>query len=192
MSTITARLTAEQFARQYMDVPLRELVRGEVSELMPGGYRPGRISGTAFFLLESWARQSGLGRAVTNETGLITERGPDTVRGADVAYFSFQRLPAGREPPGFSEVPPNLVVEVLGKGQGWNVMLDKVAEYLGMGVDRVWIIDPRAETIHLYGGSPQPTILRGAEIVREETILPGFSCRVAEFFEDIQPGSALM
>ncbi|HEY3246175.1 MAG TPA: Uma2 family endonuclease [Phycisphaerae bacterium] len=129
MSTITARLTAEQFAKQYMDVPLRELVRGEVIELMPGGYRPGRISGTAFFLLESWARQSGLGRAVTNETGLITERGPDTVRGADVAYFSFQRLPAGREPPGFSEVPPNLVVEVLGKGQGWNVMLDKVAEF---------------------------------------------------------------
>jgi Uma2 family endonuclease len=189
MSTITAHLTAEQFAQQYMDVPFLELVRGEVIELMPGGLRHSGISGQAYYLIQTWCRHTHLGRGYTNEIGLITERGPDTVRGADVAYFSFQRLPAGREPPGFSEVPPNLIIEVVGKGQGWNAMLDKVAEYLGMGVDRVWILDPKAETIHLYGGDAEPTTLRLDAIVRDEAVLPGFAHRVAEFFEDITPSS---
>ncbi len=187
MSTITAHLTAEEFAQRYMDVPLCELVRGEVVELMPGGYEHSQITGQAFFLLQIWAKQSRLGRAVTCEMGLITGRGPDSVRGADVAYFSFKRLPPGREPPGFSEIPADLVVEVVGKGQAWPTMVAEVGEYLRMGVDRVWVIVPASRRIHLYGSDAEPTILRGDELVRDEDILPGFSCRVSDFFEVIMP-----
>ena len=187
MSTITAHLTAEQFAQQYADVPFRELVRGEVVELMPGGLLHSQISGQAYYALQTWARQTRLGRAYTNETGLITGRDPDTVRGADVAYFSFRRLPAGRQPTGFSDVPPELVVEVVGKGQGWDAMLEKAGEYLTMGVSRVWVLDPPSETLHILRRDARPVELSGDAVVSDEAVLPGFSCRVSEFFQDITP-----
>src|SRR5215470_17898441 len=98
MSAATTLLTAEQFERQYCDVPSYELVRGEVIELTAGGLRHNRIVMWVSFLLESWAQQSKSGRVYPNDTGLIVERGPDTVRGADVAYFSFERLPTGKGP----------------------------------------------------------------------------------------------
>jgi Uma2 family endonuclease len=184
MATTVTHLTAEQFEERYADVPFCELVRGEVIELTAGDFRHSRITLRASFLLENWARKSGLGRVVTGDAGLVTERNPDTVRGADVAYFSYQRLPVNREPTGFSEVPAELLVEVVGKGQGWDAMVEKTGEYLAMGVDRAWVLDPEAQTLHVFGGNARPTELSGDELVRDDAILPGFSCRVSDFFHD--------
>lgn len=184
MSTATTLLTAEEFEARYADGPPCELVRGEVVELTAGGLRHSRITGLAYYLIEAWARRTGSGRAYAGESGLIIERGPDTVRGADVAYFSFQRFPTGREPTGFSKIAPELVVEVVGKGQGWDTMVEKTAEYLAMGVSRVWVLDPKGQTLHIFGGDAAPVELQGNELVRDEAILPGFFCRAAQFFQD--------
>jgi len=72
--------------------------------------------GISDFLL---ARRTRLGRAYPNDTGLITSRMPDTVRGADVACFSYERLPKEQRPRGFSTVPPELVIEVAGLDHPW-------------------------------------------------------------------------
>jgi Uma2 family endonuclease len=93
-----------------------ELVRGEVVLLSPGGFQHSRVAYKIGYLLGRWAEESQRGRLLTAEAGIIVETDPDTVRGADVAYFSYQRLPRGQEPDGFCNVPPELVVEVLGKG----------------------------------------------------------------------------
>ncbi len=175
-------MTAEEFAATYLDVPGYELVRGEVVELMPGGLGHSRVTGHAYSLVENWAQRSGLGRTFTGETGLIVDRGPDTVRGADVAYFSYARLPAEQPLGGFSEVPADLVIEVVGKGQGWDAMAEKAGEYLRMGVLRVWILDPESRTLHVFRKERGPVELAGDQIVRDEALLPGFECRVSDFF----------
>ncbi|MFO0974190.1 MAG: Uma2 family endonuclease [Phycisphaerae bacterium] len=177
------RLTARQFERDYARVPCCELVRGEVIRLSPGELSHSGSSGNAYFLIQTWAKSSGRGRAFTNETGLVTTRAPDTVRGADVAYFSYQRLPKKRTPRGFSTIPPELVVEVVGKGQGWSDMVEKAGEYLRMGVDRVWVLDPRKRSLHVFSAGAEPVRLSGRDLVRDAAILPGFSARVAAFFE---------
>jgi len=177
-------LTARQFERDYAGVPNCELVRGEVVRLSPGGMGHGRPSMHAAYLLEKWAREGKHGRVFTNETGIITSRSPDSVRGADAAYFSYRRLPTKKTPRGFSAIPPELVVEVVGRGQGWKEMVEKAAEYLAMGVDRVWVLDPDKRTLHVFKGDAAPQRLTPKELVRDSTILPGFSCRVARFFED--------
>ena len=41
------------------------------------------------------SKRADLGRVVTNDSGIVTQRDPDTVRGADVAYYSYARLPKG-------------------------------------------------------------------------------------------------
>ncbi len=175
---------AEEFEMTCHDFGACELVRGEVLRLSPAGFGHSRICGRAFWHLAQWAETSGLGRVVTGEAGLVVETDPDTVRGADVAYFSYKRLPKGAEPDGFSRVAPELVIEVVGKGQGWSDMVDKAGEYLRMGVDRVWVIDPKTRRVHVFRADEGPRTLDESDELPDEDILPGFSCRVAQFFED--------
>src|SRR5437773_5790894 len=91
-------LTAEEFERDYADVECCELERGEVIYLSPGEMGHGRACARVAIVLGNWADDTGLGRVYAGELGLVTQRGPDTVRGADAAYISYARLPEGEEP----------------------------------------------------------------------------------------------
>ena len=179
----TTRLTAEQFAEQFADADFCELERGEVIHLMAGGWQHSSISSRVAWLLTDWARRTNAGRVLTNEAGLITARNPDTVRGVDVLYYSFERVPKGREPESFADVPPNLAVEIVGKGQSWQKMTEKAGEYLAIGADRAWIIDPRRQTLHVFRPDEPPQAFGLADTLTDEAVLPGFTCRIAEIFE---------
>lgn len=180
---ISRELTARAFAGAYADVPFCELERGEVICLTAGGWGHSAICVNITSILRDWARRSKRGRVLGNEAGVVTQRDPDTVRGVDAAYISYKRLPKGKEPAGFTTVPPNLVVEVVGKGQSWKKMLEKASEYFRMGVDRVWIVDPRTETVHVLRPDAEPLRLTVQDTIRNDDVLPGFGCRVAEFFD---------
>jgi len=149
-------------AREFEEVAARlgscELIRGEVVSLSPGGIVHSRTVAKATVLLEKWNEQAGLGRVLSGEVGLIVSRNPDTVRGADVVYYSYERLPKQTQGDGFCAVPPNLVVEVIGRGQSWQEMVTTAGEYLRMGVDRVWIIDPRHQKVHVYRSDAAPLL----------------------------------
>jgi len=175
-------LTARQFERICAELGPCELEHGQVTFLSPGGLPHSNVSANITVLLGMWARRTRLGRVFTNEAGLITESDPDTVRGVDLAYYSYRRLPKGREPQGFSIVPPELAVEVVGKGQGWRKMVEKAGEYLRMGVDRVWVVDPRTQRVHVFKADDEPTIVSERQTLSDRAILPGFRCRVREFF----------
>lgn len=174
-------MTARDFEAAAPRLGPSELVRGEVVTLSPSGIRHSQTTMNAGLVLAKWNQQAGLGRVLSGEVGLITERNPDTVRGADVAYYSYQRLPKEIQGDSFCAVPPELVIEIVGKGQGWRDMVTKAAEYLHMGVDRVWIIDPRSQQLHIYRSDAEPVILKGDNTLTDP-LLPGFSCRVEEFF----------
>jgi Uma2 family endonuclease len=177
------RLTCDEFS-QGVDPGLScELVRGEVIELSPGGLDHARPSANVVIALGNWARAGKRGRIFTNEVGLITERDPDTLRGADVVYYSYERLPRGDQR-GFSEVPLELVVEVCGRGQSWPELHAKAAEYLRMGVDRVWLIDSAKRTVHVLSRDAAPIQYGPTDVLRDPAILPGFEITVGELFED--------
>lgn len=176
-------LTAEQYFRICADLGPSELERGEVILLMAGGLGHGGISANIAILLGVWARRTKRGRVYTNDAGVVTATNPDTVRGIDVAYFSYKRLPKGRAPEGFSRTPPELAVEIVGKGQGWSKMVEKAGEYLQMGVDRVWIVDPKKRRVHVLRPDDEPAIFSEKQIISDEKVLPGFRCRVRDFFE---------
>lgn len=181
-SPTTSLTTADEFEKIAARLGSCELVRGEVVELSPGGYGHSRITANVAFLLEQWARQSKSGRVLTCEAGVVVETDPDTVRGADVAYYSYDRLPQGAEPEGFLRTPPNLVVEVIGKKQGWREMVEKAGEYLRMGVDRVWIVDPDSHRVHVFRPDAEPTALSEDQSISDSHVLPGFACRLEELF----------
>lgn len=183
MDKTTVPMTCDEFRRSVDAGRKCELVRGEVIDVSPGGLEHGRWSARIVFALESWARTARCGRTFTNEVGLITERDPDTLRGADIVYYSYARLPKGTGG-GFSKVAPNLVVEVWGQGQSWTELHEKAAEYLRMGADRVWLVAPEQRTVHVLGRDVPPAQFAAGSLLRDDTVLPGLEILVDELFED--------
>jgi len=190
MSTITApaRMTAEEFA-EWVERPENadrwfELVRGEVIELIELPARTkihGRVCIRVGFLLEGYVCQRGFGYVTGNDSGVILERDPDTVRGPDVALYedarSFEELH-----PKYGEVPPRLAVEVMSPSDRIGRVMDKVSDYLRNGVALVWLVDPEVRNVTVYRPERTPEVVNGDQDLLTEDVLPGFRCRVSEFF----------
>jgi Uma2 family endonuclease len=182
MSTVeTKPITAQEFLAT-ADIGPCELVRGKVVPMNPPGWRHGRIASRIFALVDRFLEQHDLGRAVTNNAGVVTERDPDTVCGADVMYHSYQRLPADVEPDDYPEVPPEIIWEMLSPNDRRQKVLAKVAEYLEAGVLIVCVVDPkRLCLVTYYPDRPEETVGLG-EVWRAAEILPGFEMSVERVF----------
>jgi Uma2 family endonuclease len=172
-------------AEQYLlldDTGPTELVRGEVISMSPPSFLHGGVCRRVAMLLGQWADASGLGEVACNDAGVITERDPDTVRGADCQYLSYARIPGGYPEHGYPSVPPDLVVEVISEGDRWPDVKRKVAEYLDAGVAEVWLVEPMARFVEVCSSDKPAVRLEQDAELTSEAILPGFRCRVSEFF----------
>ena len=183
MGTATL-LSAEDFELVAQVLGSCELVRGEIVPRSPGGILHSQVTMNAARLLDSHVRPLKIGRVLTGEAGVIVARRPDTVRGADVAFISYQRLPRGLSEHGFLKQPPELVIEVLSKDTSWTKMEEKVADYHAMGVDLVWVLDPQTVTLRAYPRGEGPLLLRDTDTATADPHVPGFSVSVGAFFEE--------
>jgi Uma2 family endonuclease len=159
-----------------------ELVRGEVISMSPPSFLHGGVCRRVAMLLGQWADATGLGEVACNDAGVITERDPDTVRGADCQYLSYARIPDGYPERGYPNVAPDLVVEVLSENDRWPDVSRKAAEYLDAGVAEVWLIDPQARIVEIRVLNEPAISLKQDDELMREVVLPGFRCRVSEFF----------
>lgn len=187
MSTATTKklMTADEFyewtSRPENDDKWFELVRGEVIELPGPRKAHGVVCSNVSFLLMVYVRQRGHGYITSNDSGVILERDPDTVRGPDVAVYEDANTFAELHPK-YGEVPPRLAVEVLSPNDRASQVLRKINDYLRCGVNLVWVIDPEIRTVTVHRpGQPQAEFDENQELTGED-ILPGFRCRVADFF----------
>jgi Uma2 family endonuclease len=170
MATATQPLlTAEQFARRPDSGHPEELVKGRVITMPPPGALHGVVCAKVARRLGNLAEELDLGHVLSNDAGVVTERGPDSVRGPDVSFYSYARIPKGALPTGYPDVPPDLVVEVLSPHDRWPLVLAKVAEYRGAGVGAVVVVDPERRIVHLYDGDEPVQVLGEAD----ELALPG-------------------
>jgi Uma2 family endonuclease len=181
---VTTLLTAEDFAKIAPLLGPCELVKGEIVHMAPGGLEHSEVSTNITLLLGVYVRRKRLGRVLSNEAGIVVAKDPDTVRGADVAFISYERLPKGQRFRSFLRHRPELVVEVLGEDQSWEKMNEKVADYHAFGVDLVWVADAHTETVRVYPKGGEPLVRQRNEELSGGELLPGFSCKVADFFTD--------
>jgi Uma2 family endonuclease len=174
-------------ARQYFDMADPDLntepVRGRIVVVPPPKSSHGRIRVHISYFVERFLERHSLGRAVCNDTGVQTEYDPDTVRGADFAYFSFTRWPKKKprweEPPS----PPEIVFEVRSPSGRTTKVMRKVDEYLEVGVDVVCVLDDRTESVTIYRADSDEKMLTSRQMLTFPDILPGFSVLVSKIFE---------
>jgi Uma2 family endonuclease len=183
MATVEALLTAEEFGSRPDPGYLEELVQGRVIAMPPAEPRHGKICGQAYYLLRLHADSRDLGQVLSNDSGVITERDPDTVRGADVSFYSYERLPKGPIPSGYLSVPPNLIVEDRSPDDRRRDRLTKVNEYLAVGVTCVIVLDPEPRSAHVFHADRAPQQLGPDDALAVPDVLADFQVNVARFFE---------
>jgi Uma2 family endonuclease len=175
-------MTADQFMELPDDGRSLELVRGKVVEMSPTRLTHGIVCSNLVWALTDYGKRSGLGYSLCNDFAVKTTATPDTIRGADVAYYSYARMPreGADELP---KIPPDLVAEVVSPGDRRGEILTKVGEYLEVGVLVVWVVYPKAKKVLLYRGDEHdPLSFEESATVENLPELPGFRCAVADFF----------
>jgi Uma2 family endonuclease len=182
VATAEKLLTADEFALLPDDGRPKELVRGRVVYMNVPAPRHGQICAQVVYLLRRHLEDHPLGHVVGNDSGVRTERGPDTVRGADVAFFSYSRIPAGPLPRGYLPVVPELVFEVRSPTDRMRAVVAKVAEYLNAGVSAVCVLDDATERAWVFGDETL-RLLTADETLPLPEVLPRFEVVVRRFFE---------
>ena len=165
------------------DIGPAELINGRIIPMSPTGGEHGRVETELAARLREFARQHKLGWVVAGEAGIFTRRNPDRVRGMDVAFISYMRLP--RLPAGFLTIAPELVVEIISPTDRWIDVQTKIEEYLAIGVDCVWVVDPAAHSVRVYRASARMTRLENGDMLRGEGLLAGLEISLAELFGEI-------
>lgn len=160
-----------------------ELVRGRVVEMNVPAPRHGEICANITTLINPYVRAQGMGRVVSNDGGILTERDPDTVRGGDVAYYSYVRVPRGPLPAGYLDVVPELVFEVRSPTERWSRLIAKAGEYLEARVTVVCLLDQVSETVQVYRADELPRTLHADDELHLPDILGELRVPVRRFFE---------
>lgn len=187
MSTVkTKLLTADEFwewcCRPENAGRRVELVRGEIVEMPPPGEVHGTLCWWISYLLGMYVIRRGVGGVATNDTGLVVQEGPDSVRGPDVILFreskSLEQLTTKH-----SRRIPELVVEVVSPNDKPNKLTQRIGDYLRRGVPLVWVVDPDDRTVGVHRASELPRTLDETDELTGEEVLPELKLKVAELFK---------
>lgn len=183
MATTLTFMTADEYLRLPDEGQPTELVRGEVLTMNPPASRHGQICTKVARILGNYAEDHDIGHVLSNDSGVVTQRNPDTVRGADVAFYSYRRVPKGPLPAGYLPVPPDLVVEVLSPSETRSAVLAKVGEYLEADVKAVCVLDDESRRADVYYPDRPAQVLQAEETLSLPDILGDFQVPVGKFFE---------
>jgi Uma2 family endonuclease len=183
MATAEALLTAEEYALLPDNGQPTELVRGRIVEMNVPAPRHGQVCGNVLYLLRTYLETHDLGQVACNDGGVVTKRDPDTVRGADVAYYSYQRVSEKPLPAGYLSVAPELVFEVRSPTDRWGQILGKVGEYLEAGVLVVCVLDERTQSAHVYRTDEAVQVFAAEQELTLPEVLPEFRVLIGRFFD---------
>ena len=135
---------------------LFELVDGTLVEKAMG-WQESLLAGVIMQWLNNYLDQHRIGVA-TGPDGM-TRLFSDTVRGPDVAFVAWTRLPDGRIPTApIPDLVPNFVIEVLSVSNTYSEMSRKRREYFHAGVELLWMVDHRSRTVTVFR-SPQEALV---------------------------------
>ena len=185
MTTIkTELLTAEDLLLLSSEGVRGELIRGVLHETMPAGQLHGWIVMKLGALLMNFIQPRALGTLVGSDSGVWLERDPDTVREPDIAFTSVERLPINADIDGYSEVVPDLVVEIVSPNDRPGEVAEKTAMWLSFGVRLVWLVRPDSRTIEVHRSPGEVVTLGEGDALDGFDVLPGFSCDLRAIFDD--------
>lgn len=160
----------------------KELRNGYIVEFAMPSIDHSFICGTVSRLFGNYVSDNALGRVGTNDGFIRLSQNPDTVRGPDICYYSFTKLPREQAAKGLCDVIPELVCEVRSPSNTWNDIFIKVGEYLRAGVEVVLVFDADTQTASIYRPDTLQQTLHLGDTLELPYLFPGFAVPVERFF----------
>jgi len=139
--TTKVLMDVEEYLRTSFEGSDCEFLDGEIVERNMGELPHGDVQLTLSRLL--WRLRKTLGIRVVTEIRI--QIGPRRYRVADIAVWRDDNIGTG-----IPTVPPFLVVEILSPEDRMVRMLPKIQEYLSIGVEYAWVIDPEEKAALRY------------------------------------------
>jgi Uma2 family endonuclease len=175
------RATRRDLSATPIDEYRYELLKGVLFRMPPPKPYHGAVCMRVARRLIPYCEAQGWLDRLTDNAGFdFTSSGPDeTVLAPDLAVAAD---PPGGPDAAYSTAPPILAVEVASPSESRQYLTDKAAFYLAAGVQLVWILWPDTHTVEAWSGANQVRALSVQETLDGGTVLPGFSCPVADLF----------
>jgi Uma2 family endonuclease len=165
-----------------------ELIDGVLVE-KPMGAKESILAGRLIRILGAFVHQHKLGEIGAPDLTLRVMRG--LVRLPDVAFISNDQFPGGELPDEpISEIVPELVVEILSRGNTRSEMARKRREFFQTGTQLIWIVDPNKRTVEVYTAGEQRYVLKESDVLTGGDVLRGFILKLSELFEGVPRKSA--
>jgi Uma2 family endonuclease len=177
MAASIDRATEDDLRAAPEDGHKHELVDGAVV-VTPAGSRHGQVAIRLAARLALFVEEHSLGYVFDSSTGFRLPGG--NVRLPDVSFVGRGRFDGERVPDDFSDVAPDLAVEVLSPSDRPRQVLDKVGEYLQAGVRLVWVVDPKRGRAAVYRSLTDVHELGPDAQLDGEDVVPGFRCRLRD------------
>ena len=177
----TDLITAEELFKISDDSYRYELDKGRLRKMSPTGLEHGVITSRLGARLELFVEQQNLGIVCAAETGFYLEKEPDTVKAADISFYTWEKIPMNDIPKGYGDFPPDLAVEVMSPNDSFIKTEEKALSYLEKGSKMVWVIYPKEQTVTIYRKESKKA-LKNTDVLDGEDVIPGFSVNVAEIF----------
>jgi Uma2 family endonuclease len=174
-----------------LDDARSRIEKGDLCELVDGtlvekalGWQESLIAMALGSILRAFVNEKNLG-LVTGPDGFIRLLG-SLVRGPDVAFFSWDRLPDRRIPEAsIPEFVPDLAVEILSLGNTLSEMSRKRREYFHAGVRLVWMVDPRERSVAVFTSITDYVVLSDTQTLTGGDVLPGLEIDLAKLFAEL-------
>lgn len=179
----TTPVTAEELLKMHAKGERGELFRGVFCPTMPAGVQHGKVAGQLHFLLATVVNSAQSGTLLINGPGVILGRNPDTVRAPDIAYYSAEKMPLDADVPGYTEIIPDLVVEVVSPSDGPYETSDKAHMWIACGVRLAWVVYPVTKSVQVIQPGGLAAALGEDSTLDGDDVLPAFSCRVGDIFQ---------
>ena len=164
----------------------RDLIRGELREKPMTRRNPQHSyseSKIAQFLW-NWLDQQPepRGEVLDGEVGFRLRRDPDTTVGIDAAYISAELSAATPKNARLIDGIPILAVEILSPSNTYAEVMEKVEDYVAVGVPLTWVVEPVFRTVTIYRPGHEPELLNSLQELTGDPHLPGFRAPVAALF----------
>lgn len=178
-------MTADELLAMPDDGFVYELIKGELIKVSPPpGYEHGIVAMNIAGPLYEYIKKKNLGKICAAETGFLLEQNPDTVRAADAAFVTRERIEKMGRVKGYWVGAPDLAVEVLSPSDTIRRVEGKVAQWLEAGTRMLWVVSPRLRTITVYRSRIDIETLTENDTLDGGEVVPGFKLPVAEIFAE--------
>lgn len=179
VQSLPSNITLEAFLASAASNDRTELIHGQaVPKISPKRFHA-KTQKALLKLLDSWAEEQG--HFYPEWSVVLTRQGEPWVPVPDLMFVSYERLPADWDEDAPSPVLPDLAIEIVSPDQTFGKMVAKATDYLIAGVTRVWIVDPRAESITVFYADAPPQTYMGDQVI-EDADLAGLRLQIQAIF----------